>query len=156
MVGTSLELCTSLSEFVPDFCQCVDNAAGAKITCTVDLQGYDTVQMTMDMDVCAEPASVSFDLIDANGIEFQESFASGDSGTAETGIMIGLPKFGDAEILLAYSLAGDIEALEMQFGFDLGVTVLGYQQTCGGYFPDKCPVMFLDTTLELEEGVCGR
>jgi hypothetical protein len=133
----------------------VDNEGGAKIQCTVDMNGLDTVQLTMEMNLCAQPAEVSFDLVDANGIEFSESFASGDSGTAPTGIMVGVPAVGDAEVLLSYSIAGDLEALELQFGFDLGVTILGYQNLCSGYYPDKCPVIFLDTTLELDPEACA-
>jgi hypothetical protein len=118
------------------------------------MQGYDTVQLTMEMDLCQQPAEISFDLVDANGIEFQETFASGDSGTAPTGIMVGVPGVGDAEVLLSYTINGDLENLEMTFGFDLGVTILGYQNLCSGYYPDKCPVVFLDTTLQLDPGGC--
>ncbi|GMI29265.1 hypothetical protein TeGR_g14179 [Tetraparma gracilis] len=154
-VASGFELCADLADFTPDYCECVDNEGGAKIQCTVDMNGLDTVQLTMEMNLCAQPAEVSFDLVDANGIEFSESFASGDSGTAPTGIMVGVPAVGDAEVLLSYSIAGDLEALELQFGFDLGVTILGYQNLCSGYYPDKCPVIFLDTTLELDPEACA-
>ena len=153
--GSGFGICDSLADFTPDFCQCVDNDGGAKFQCTVDMQGLDTVQLTMEMNLCEQPASISFDLVDANGIEFSESFASGDSGVAPTGIMVGVPAVGDAEVLLSYTISGDLEALQMTFGFDLGVTILGYQNLCSDYYPDKCPVTFLDTTLELDPDACA-
>mmetsp|Transcript_15739 Transcript_15739/g.32329 ORF Transcript_15739/g.32329 Transcript_15739/m.32329 type:complete len:203 (+) Transcript_15739:22-630(+) len=153
--GSGFGICDSLAEFTPEYCQCVDNDGGATFKCVVDMQGYDTVQLTMEMDLCEQPASVSFDLVDANGIEFTESFASGDSGVAPTGIMVGVPAVGDAEVLLSYEISGDLEALQLTFGFDLGVTILGYQNLCSDYYPDKCPVTFLDTTLELDPDGCA-
>ncbi|GMH61297.1 hypothetical protein TrRE_jg8723 [Triparma retinervis] len=153
--GSGFGICDSLADFTPDYCECADNDGGAKFQCTVDMQGYDTVQLTMEMNLCEQPASVSFDLVDANGIEFSESFASGDSGVAPTGIMVGVPAVGDAEVLLSYAISGDLEELQLTFGFDLGVTILGYQNLCSDYYPDKCPVTFLDTTLELDPEGCA-
>ena len=69
--------------------------------------------------------------------------------------MVGVPAVGDAEVLLSYAISGDLEELQLTFGFDLGVTILGYQNLCSDYYPDQCPVTFLDTTLELDPEGCA-
>ena len=53
-----------------------------------------------------------------------------------------------AEIILDLTMNGNIDSLEMVFAFDLDVVILGFDNYCSDYFPDECPLTFIDTTID--------
>ena len=134
-------------EYIPESCQCQNTDAGATAICTVDAGGYDTINVQFDMNVCAEPLLIDIKMWD-DLTSFEYSIEEGDTGEIMTGISLGIPAVGSADIYLTYTLSGNIDELYMQFGFDLGVTFPIYGTTyCKDTYPDKCPYVFLDTTM---------
>lgn len=141
------------AEYIPSFCTCTDgNAKGTAVAeCDVDCDGYDTITMEMDMDLCSADASVAFKLIDGDtGLEFDYT-VDGDSGIGDipTGIEIGVPDVGDVEIILAYDMKISAGAVEIKFGVDLEMTVMGFTEKCSDWYPDECPQWFLDVSMPL-------
>ena len=82
------------------------------------------------------------------GLEYDYTISAGDTEKLHTGIMLGIPDVGDAEIILDLTMNGNIDSLEMVFAFDLDVVILGFDNYCSDYFPDECPLTFIDTPLD--------
>jgi hypothetical protein len=147
--ASSGNVCASLAPSIPsDMCSCANNAGGAVVNCAANIGSEDVIYLNAQLEVCADPASVSITLKDSDtGYEFTTEITSGDTGSIPTGIMIGVPEVGEAEIVLMYKLLGNIDQLQLQLGFDLSVTVFGYTQTCSSYYPSKCPLWVFDETI---------
>ena len=95
------DVCSAVTPYTPSFCTCTNSATGADVACTVPVKDIDTIQMTLGLNVCANPASISVSMTDeATGLEYDYTVAANTSGEAPTGIMIGVPGVGDAEVLL--------------------------------------------------------
>jgi hypothetical protein len=142
-----------MAPYIPSSnCTCEDTEAGGTAVCNVDLNGLDTVVMEVDMNVCADPLAIVFTLTDGDtGLVFTYSVSAGDVGEVPTGIIVGIPDVGDAEIYLTYELYGNIDELTMVFGFDLGITVLGITTYCSSVDPDQCPLTFLNETIAFSD-----
>ena len=142
-----------MSEYIPEDCVCQDTDVGASTTCTIDAGGYDTINIEFDLNLCEEELSVDLKLQD-DLTSFEYMINEGDEGVIPTGLFLGLPGVGSADIYLTYMLSGNIDSLKMSFGFDLGVTIPIYGTTmCSDEYPDKCPLVFLDTEVDFGE-VC--
>lgn len=142
-------VCEDMADFIPTGCNCTDTSDGGTAMCVVDMNGLDTIFFEVDMNVCAQPLEIAFYMYDyATGLTFSYSITTGDTGEVPTGISVGVPGVGDAMIYLTYELSGNLDALEMKFGFDLGLTVLGYTSYCSDYYPEQCPLIFLDETID--------
>lgn len=142
------DVCSSVSPYMPSLCSCVDNAGGANVDCVADIKGIDTIEMKISMQVCANPATIGITLIDGDtGLTFSASLTSGDTGSLPTGIMLGVPDVGEAEIVLVYTIMGNIDNLEVILGFDLQITTMGIVNTCSYWYPSECPLIFFDETI---------
>jgi hypothetical protein len=137
-----------MSSYLPASCGCQNTSEGGTIKCSVQAGEIETINVQVDLNVCALPATVRFYMVDEMGFEFEEEFSAGDTGYLPTGLILGVPEVGDAEIYLAYTLNGSIDNLAMKFGFDLGVTVFGFTTYCSSLYADKCPIWFMDQTLD--------
>ena len=73
--------------------------------------------------------------------------SAGDDVELPTGIYLGIPDVGDVQIMLQIAMDGNIDELTMTFGFDLCIDILGWNECCSAYFPEECPLVFLDTTM---------
>jgi len=132
----------------PDMCSCSNNVGGANVQCAANIANEDTIYMISQLEVCADPATVSVTLQDGDtGLQFTTSMTSGESGSIPTGIMIGVPDFTSAEVVLMYQLSGNIDQLHLKLGFDLKATILFVDYTCSGYLPDKCPLWVFDEVI---------
>jgi hypothetical protein len=108
--------------------------------------------MEIDMNVCADPLEVVFTLVDGDtGLEFTYTVSAGEQGEIPTGIFVGVPDVGDAEIYLTYEMYGNIEELTMVFGFDLGVDVFGITTYCSTVDPTQCPLIFFNETIDFSD-----
>ena len=153
-VGT-YPVCEDMADVIPSGCDCVDTNEGGTVSCLVDLNGLDTIVIEVEMNVCAMPMEVKFVLTSMEtNVVFSYSVYTGEEGSVPTGIFVGVPGVGDVQIYLIYDLEGNIEALSMLFGFDIGLTVFGYTSFCGDYYPDQCPVYVLTETINLG-GACS-
>ena len=148
--GTTL-VCDILAPYVPTSCGCQNTDAGGTLNCSVDAGGIETITVQVDVNVCASPATLRFYMVDEVGLEFEEVFEAGDTGEMPTGLLLGLPEVGDAEIYLAYTIDGSIDSLHLKFGFDLGATVFGFTTYCSSLYPSKCPIWVMDETLSFND-----
>ena len=109
----------------------------------------DTITATVTMEVCANPASIGFSLYDTDtGLSFTYSITSPETVSVPTGLMVGIPDIGSAEIILVLTLSGNIDYLTIYVGMDLSVTVLGFTETCSAVDPSVCPVQLLSETID--------
>ena len=146
-------VCPDIDPYLPSFCSCAESSTGGQITCsytpTVDGVALDTFTMVLDLAVCANPASMTITLKDKDtGLSFTYTINLEDSGSVPTGLEIGIPDIGNAEILLTYSLSGNLDSLTIELGIDFQVCVVGVCKTCSDYFPSECPVEFIKETID--------
>jgi len=145
-------VCAAVMPYAPSFCSCQNNAGGGVVDCKyqVVIGGalIDTLYVEVGMEVCANPASIGVSITDgATGYTFSESLTSGDTGSLPTGIMIGVPGVGNVQLVLAYKISGNIDALTVDLGVDLSMVVFGFTETCSSYYPTECPVWFFQETI---------
>ena len=146
--STSVPVCEDMSYLIPSECTCTDTSLGGTAMCSVDCNGLDTIEMEVDMKVCANPLEVRFVLTDGDtGLVFSYAIYAGEEGKIPTGILLGIPDVGDAEIYLTYEMYGNLDALFMVFGFDLGVTLFDYTTYCSEIYPSESPLIFLNETI---------
>jgi len=147
--STSVPVCEDMASSIPPNCTCTDTSLGGTAVCSVNVNNLDTIELEVDMNVCATPLEVVFTLTDGNtGVVFTYAVDEGQQGEVSTGIFIGVPGVGDAEIYLTYDLNGNLDALNMVFGFDLGITTFGYTTYCSQIEPNECPLIFLNETVD--------
>jgi len=152
-VSSGGSVCAEVYPYVPtQYCACQDDAGGGQVQCKYPVviggQLIDTIYVTVVMEVCADPATLAVTMVDADtGYQFSTSITSGESGSIPTGIMIGVPDVGSVQVVLMYKLIGNIDALTVDLGVDLSMTVLGYTETCSGLYPSECPVWFFSQSL---------
>ena len=104
--------------------------------------------MVSQLEVCSNPATVSITLQDGDtGLQFTTSMSAGESGSIPTGLMVGVPEFGSAEIVLIYELSGNIDELHLKLGFDLTLTLLFTPYTCSAEYPSECPLWVFDEVI---------
>lgn len=150
---TTGDVCSSLAPYIPtEYCSCADNSGGAVVSCkynvVIDGTQIDIIYMTLSFEVCANPATIGVSMTDGDtGLTFSASLSAGESGSIPTGIMIGVPEFGEVQLLLTYKLNGNIDALTVDLGFDFEIVVFGFTEKCSTYFPSECPVWFFDETI---------
>lgn len=149
LVVGSGDVCSSVAPYMPSFCTCADNSGGAVATCPYAIPSIsDTITFVIDMEVCANPATVGVTLTDAlSGITFTESITSGETGSVPTGIELSLA-VASVGLNLVYTMTGNIDSLYVQLGIDLVVTVLYETVSCASYFPADCPYIFFDETID--------
>lgn len=147
--STSVPVCEDMADVIPSNCTCTDTSVGGTAVCSVNVNNLDTIELEVDMNVCATPLEVVFTLTDGDtGLVFTYAVDAGEQGEVATGILIGVPGVGDAEIYLTYELNGNLDALNMVFGFDLGITTFGYTTYCSSIYPSECPLIFLNETID--------
>ena len=61
--STSVPVCEDMSYLIPSECTCTDTSLGGTAMCSVDCNGLDTIEMEVDMNVCANPLEVRFVLV---------------------------------------------------------------------------------------------
>lgn len=146
--ATSGDVCSAVIPYTPPgICSCSNNAGGANVQCAAAIGSEDTIYMISQLEVCSNPATVTITLQDGDsGYKFTESMSAGENGSIPTGIMIGVPEFGSAEIVLLYELSGNIDQLHLKLGFDLTATILFETYTCSGY-SSECPLWVFDEVI---------
>lgn len=152
LTAQSGNVCSAVAPYMPSYCSCTNNAGGAVVNCpyTVVVGGspIDTITITMTLEVCANPATIGIKMVDqASGITFSESITTGESGSIPTGISVGVPMVGDVEILLAYTMSGNIDQLYVKLGVDLQAVIMGWTEKCSQVYPNDCPVYFYEETI---------
>lgn len=152
-------VCPDLTPYLPTECTCAESTGGGVVTCTaspsIDGVTLDTFTMVLTFQVCADPATIGISLTDTDtGLTFSYSITAGETGSVPTGLYIGIPDLGNAQILLTYELTGNIEDLTINLGIDFEVCVLFVCTKCSTLFPSECPAIFLTETVQFSDD-CG-
>mmetsp|Transcript_143349 Transcript_143349/g.348122 ORF Transcript_143349/g.348122 Transcript_143349/m.348122 type:complete len:220 (+) Transcript_143349:55-714(+) len=148
-------VCSQMAEFIPSECTCEDTAVGGTAHCQVDIGSngtdddppvhIDTINMDLEMNVCAEPMNIKFvigdELVDNDVFDY--TIEAGEADEVGTGLIIPL-EIAYVELMLSYELGGTIDKLYMKFGFDLMASVYIADVYCSELY-DGCPLWFLDT-----------
>lgn len=146
-------VCSAISGYYPSaYCKCADSSSGGTVSCSypVTISGsvIDTIDMSVGINVCKDPAELTFHIADEDtGITFDYEIDGDMAGTVPTGIMIGVPEIGNVEIVLTYDVSGSIDQLDVVLGLDLQATVVGLTTSCSSIYPSECPVIFFDETV---------
>ena len=117
-----------------------------QIYCTIDLLDVDEINFTANFQPCADEAEADFEVVEEDaGINYQTSYRGGEAETFPVpGLTVGIPVVGDANVVIAADIEGNLSELQVHIGLDACMTVW-----CVVFF--SCIVFFLLLLLSLSD-----
>lgn len=153
-------ICGVIGGYLPSFCQCQDRANyESLVSCGVDLFGYDTVTVVMDIAPCASRAYVDLSVHDSKfGVKYDigKVAAGTDEDFDIPGLSIDIPGVPvSAGVVVDVKVDGNIDNLELQVGVDACAQIPVWGKECGSDLTSVLPVWLLDTTFNFGHTCSG-
>jgi len=153
----AIDVCSVLTAFLPSYCTCLDKPPlGGLINCQVNVLNADTVGMLIDLEPCANPATMSIVVTEAAlGIKY--TIADITAGTTEEviipGLFVPIPLVGQGQVQADITVDGNIDKLDIDIALDACLSVFGITE-CGSDLTSLLPVEVLQTSVGFTD-VCN-
>lgn len=160
-VGSEADsMCDLVSGDIPSFCSCADEALGGTMTCTVDIEfggvTLDTVGVILDIEPCADPATVSFEMTEATlGIDYTYGYSTGDSEMIPVpDLSVDIPGLGGAGVYMDVIISGNADSLSLSVGIDACIDIgFGVLSCASDLDSADFPIWMLDSAYDFSD-VC--
>ena len=77
---------------------------------------------------------------------FSKIIKPNEKGSEPTGLYFNIPNVGEIQIILVYSISGNIDNLFLSIGVDFSTVVLGHTVTCSST-SNECPTTVFAETI---------
>ena len=160
------DFCAHIAKNPPKHCSCSNDPEGFTFGCSANVLGKDTLEVSLAVLPCGEPATAVLKINDTKFHLHHElaGLTANDKAihVPFPGLSLKIGKFGNAGVMIDFDLTtpGSTEDkhLDIDLGFDVcaSVKILGHHKSiCGSKLSKKLPVNVLDKSYDFTE-VCGN
>lgn len=148
-------LCDIISGNLPAICNCTDAHLGGEVLCEVNVLDKDTIGVAVNILPCAKPASISFNVTEADkGISYSVGESLPYTGSIPVpGLSIVTP-IGSGGVELEVTLDGDVDQMQVDVAVDVCVDVPVWGKECGSKITSDLPYVLLNQTFDFSK-VCA-
>lgn len=161
LVGSALghDFCSHIARDPPKHCACSNDPGGFTFSCSADILGKDTLDVSLAVQPCGEPASASLAIADTKFHLHHElaGLVANDKALRVPfpGLSLNLGHFGNAGVIIDFDLttpgSTTDKHLDIDLGFDLCATIKilhKHKSICGSKLDHHLPLKVLSKSYD--------